>query len=55
MPPEDRLALIISELRSHNCELSVMTRELNAGLAWRADALAEAISDALDQSFGGLI
>lgn len=54
IPPEDRLALIITELRAHHCELAVMTRELNAGLAWRADALAEGIRDALDHSFGGL-
>lgn len=54
MPPEDRLALILAELQSHSHELATITRELNAGLAWRADALASDIRTALDHSFGGL-
>lgn len=55
IPPEDRLALILTDLRAQQCELAVMTRELSAGLAWRADELAESIRDALDHSFGGLV
>ena len=52
--PEDRLALVLADLRASEAECRDLIPHIDSALAWRADNLARAIGEALDYCFKGV-